>query len=241
MHLRTIWHKAQKAAVIRACWAAIALLGFSGLAVSETRQAVRNLDAFSVMEIHLAGDFVIRPAKTYRATISIAGESPEVIGTHVVDGRLTLDSTVPSIQTSHLSIVVESPELHELDFRGSGSVLFEGPVQDSFRLLEDASGSIAIRNIDVAELDVAQQGASDLSLSGKADRARIHLNGAGSFQADKLEIDACHVQVDGVGDVSLNCRKELQISGMGVGSIRVSGSPIVHNLSDDAIDVELIN
>ncbi len=93
------------------------------------------------------------------------------------------------------------------------------------KLTLKGAGEIIFNNIQGDRLEVDLPGAGIISLTGKVVEQDVHLRGAGSYDAPRLESQIGRVVLDGVGRATLWTTRQLDAKVDGLGSIDYYGDP----------------
>jgi len=141
--------------------------------------------------------------------VSLSGDENllPLISTTVSGRKLVVHSTHNMQSKSLLVVTVHAPSVDRIEMKGMGRV--------------HASG------IDVPRFDLVAPGASDIELSGKADRLDVDVAGLGQVHAANLVAKDVHVTLAGTGSVEVNATDKLEANVSGMGAVLYRGKPTV--------------
>ena len=122
-------------------------------------------------------------------------------------------------------MVVKS--LRGLDVSGAARVEVEVLQTDQLSVRLGGAADIDINELAVGDLKVRLPGAGSINVSGKAASQDVHVSGAGSYSARKLECQSAVVKITGVGKAIVSAVDDLDISVTGLGSVEYYGTPRV--------------
>lgn len=86
------------------------------------------------------------------------------------------------------------------------------------------NGSLALTEADTDQLNATLIGTGELTLAGRAARARLIASGPGAIDATGLAVNDLTVHLDGVGDVKAAARYTAQVTNSGLGTVTVAGN-----------------
>lgn len=143
------------------------------------------------------------------ANLSVEADSNIVplITTEVKDGELFISCSKSLNTSSPITITAKTQKLDHLNVDGAADCSVKGLSEGSFEL--------------------SSNGASKIQLSGKLDKLKASLNGAGSLQAKELSCKTAGVSITGAGEAQVNASDDLDATITGAGSISYKGNPKV--------------
>lgn len=86
------------------------------------------------------------------------------------------------------------------------------------------NGSLALAAADTDQLTATLIGTGQMTLGGRAARARLIASGPGAIDATGLAVNDLTVHLDGVGTVKAAARYTAQVTNSGLGSVTVAGA-----------------
>ncbi|WP_291585969.1 head GIN domain-containing protein [Bacteroides sp.] len=149
---------------------------------------------------------------------------------------LTMDKQQKIRNTKNLKIIVSSPNLDRINFKGVGDINIENKlITNTLDIESKGVGNINIQDLSCQNLTVSSMGVGNVNLKGKAENANLYSKGVGDVEATDLE--AIHVKASshGVGNISCNAVESLDAAVRGVGSIHYKGSPAQKTFSKKGV------
>ncbi len=86
------------------------------------------------------------------------------------------------------------------------------------------NGSLSVAAADTDQLNATVIGGGQMTLAGRAARARLVTSGPGAIDASGLVVDDLTVHLDGVGETKAAARYTAQVTNSGLGSVTVTGN-----------------
>ncbi|MBL7933072.1 MAG: DUF2807 domain-containing protein [Bacteroidia bacterium] len=170
---------------------------------------VRNLDAFSRIELEDKIDIVIVQGTEYKAEVSSGKHIMNKIFTGVENGTLKIENrnkcNVVRGYKKHVTVTVTLPRLAALTHNSVSDIRFDGNfVQDSIYLKILSSGNLHLDGtFDV--ITTESNGNGDLYLSGSTKYLNSYTRGTNFVHAEELIIsEYAGIQTVSIGDVYLN-------------------------------------
>ena len=127
---------------------------------------------------------------------------------------------------TEISITVGGP-VRRLDVNGAWAFTYNCPGVTDFEgdVNGTANGKLTFGSLNSLSMDV--NGASDITLSGKADRAELTINGAANIRAFDLAAQTADVGINGAGNCEITAETVLNAEINGLGKIIYGGNPTV--------------
>jgi len=175
-------------------------------------------------------------------TFEIQSNLLEYIVVEESGGVLTVRSTRNIHWSSNTPILtVSTPALNRVKLNGAGTfTAYDAITADSFAL--DVDGAYNGKaELNVNSLTVNMDGASNFTLTGRADTANLVLSGAGTLDALALQARVGTVNLSGVGTVKVNCEERLRIEADGMGTVEYKGSPSVDINKDGMVRIQKVS
>lgn len=96
----------------------------------------------------------------------------------------------------------------------------------TFKAVLIGNGRLSVRGIDAEKVEAkVVAGRGIMVLNGQADEAKFTLAGAGTIEADGITCRKAKVKSAGSGAIGVHATESLSISGVGLGTVYVKGSP----------------
>ena len=86
------------------------------------------------------------------------------------------------------------------------------------------NGSLALAAADTDQLNATMIGTGQMTLGGRAARARLIASGPGAIDATGLAVNDLTVHLDGVGEIKAAARYTAQVTNSGLGSVTITGN-----------------
>ncbi len=196
----------------------------AGLRADESAAYKLNVQNFSELTVvdGVAVDYYCQPDSAGWAVFSCTPDKAASIMFENKAERLTVRSAADEKTIDGLPrIKVYSASLHKVENSGDSIIRVYKPVHiDSFHAKQIGNGAIEIYGLDADDVDAGvTAGKGGLSISGKADKAKLRNVGAGLVDASALTVRQANCYVFGSGDVYCNPSDQLRIYGAGSGKI----------------------
>ncbi len=202
----------------------------SGNVVLE-RKAVAN---FSKLYVDGAFDVFIKQGEIADLQVEIDDNLQNKVIVLNEDERLSISTEGTFRGVTEMKLYITVTNITDMKFDGAVDVVAKNPMKFD-ELYINADGAVEIdMNLDVSKLKMVCDGAADVKLTGKCDRAKIGIDGAGELDANDFEIEDLEIDIDGAGSAKVNVRDNLKASVDGAGSIRYLGTPNVNSKIEGA-------
>jgi hypothetical protein len=182
----------------------------------------RSLASFE--RLGVSGGFdevVLQQGNAEMIKITVTGIDPDRITTEVENGQLKIGTKRGTYGNFRARLVVTYRQLESIANSGSSDIVAKNVLKaENFKLACSGSGDFT-GELDVAKLDVAISGSSDMHLKGIADEQHIAISGSGDVNANQLRGKTAEIAISGSGDVDINVSGKVRS--------RVSGSGNVTN------------
>jgi hypothetical protein len=86
------------------------------------------------------------------------------------------------------------------------------------------NGSLALAAADTDQLNATLIGTGQMTLAGRAARARLVTSGPGAIDASALQVNDLTVHLDGVGETKAAARYTAQVTNTGLGTVTITGN-----------------
>ena len=124
-----------------------------------------------------------------------------------------------------LTVTLSTPVLVAARVASGGALAITGARTQRLDLSLAGAGGIAVTGADVEQVNATVIGSGQLTIGGRAGRARLVLSGAGKIDAEKLEAGDLTVLVDGPGEALARARYTATVTNSGLGRVAVAGTP----------------
>jgi hypothetical protein len=209
--LPAIRHLALGALVLAAANPALAdtrsfpLTGFDKVALSGSMDvSVRTGPGFSVVATG-------KPDELERLRITVEG------------GELRIGMKSGSWSGSSPDIAVSLPRLNGARISGSGDMVIDSAVSDSFALAVSGSGDLKLAAFRGGNMAIAISGSGDISVAGSCAAVKIAVSGSGDVSAGQLACKTADIAVRGSGNVLASASTSANVAVVGSGDVVVSG------------------
>lgn len=190
----------------------------------EYKKETRKVEGFSSLRVDVPADVLI----TYGDTPSVIMEAQEnilaVVYSRVHGDRLNIDSDKRLGNHLPIKVYLTMNKLSEIKLNGSGSIKTTGSFRsEKLELGMSGSGELFIQS-DCEKISADLYGSGVINLAGKAQKGELNLSGSGKFDAVRMMIDDCEIDINGSGDATLNVGSSLDATINGSGNIVYNGN-----------------
>lgn len=212
---------------------ALVALFFSLVVLAQTRQT-RQVGAFSGLQLNGALTATVRHGSETSVVVETDADLQDKIITEVEGGVLKIhrDKKFNWKNFNHkkVKIWIVCPELTRLEVHGASEVKGESAfVAHAFNITASGASNVTL-GLSTKELQAHASGASSIRLIGRADRQRIDLSGASSFQGYELESKHTEVEASGASSARVQVSEELEAQVSGASGVRYKGNPRTRNV-----------
>jgi hypothetical protein len=133
---------------------------------------------------------------------------------------------MPKAAASQTPVVVtlSTPQLNTILLTAGAQVTASKIKAQRLELNVTGSGALAVDGVQADQLTALLVGTGSIRLAGRANRARLSSNGAGTIDAAALSVADLTVRVDGTGETRANARNTAQVTTTGLGKVTVLGT-----------------
>jgi Putative auto-transporter adhesin, head GIN domain len=199
----------------------IRLLGALALSLSATPAfaADRTFSVGSFERLRVDGPFEVRVT---------TGASP---GARASGGRELLDRVDIDVNGTTLVVRMGSGGWGETPAKAGGTPpvitlstprLVSATVSAGARVMIGA-GVLSVAKADTDQLNATLVGTGQITLGGRASRARLLTNGPGAIDASALTVNDLIVRLEGAGETKASARYTAQVNSTGLGKVTVTG------------------
>ena len=211
----------------------VAALGASMLA-SPATAATRNFGINSFEKVRIDGPFRVTLA-TGVAPFARASGSPAALDRVAIELRgntLVVRSSqssswggYPGRDAGPVEISLGTHDLTTAWLHGSGSLAIDRVKGLSFDLSVQGSGSGAVGQVSVDQLNVSVVGTASATLAGRAGKVTAIVRGISTLDAAGLDVKDATIGADGAATISANVSNAVKVDGSGPATIRFAGRP----------------
>jgi hypothetical protein len=198
----------------------------SGVAKSESRP----VSGFTAVSVSGIGKVTVTQTGKESLTVKADDNILPLLTSEVKDGVLTLGPAPnSSISTkTPIEYVVEVKELRGLTLAGATHAEASG-VEGKSLTVSAAGASNASVSGRADAVEVTVEGASGVTLTGGADGLTAKVAGASHLTAEGLSVKRAKVDCEGTGRATVNASDQLDASASGASSVEYLGSPRVNS------------
>lgn len=120
-------------------------------------------------------------------------------------------------------VTLSTPRLTTLFVTAGAQVRVDRMKAQRIDLSITGSGRLAVAQADTDQLYASILGAGSVTLGGRANRARLLTDGAGTMDATDLAVNDLTVRLDGPGETRAAARYTAAVTSTGLGSVTVTG------------------
>ncbi|WP_380784705.1 GIN domain-containing protein [Sphingomonas sp. R86521] len=193
--------------------------------------ATRTVSIGSFERIRIDGPFEVRveTGRSPGATISGDGRATEDVEVRVTGSTLVVGKGLNGwgeqsrTGTGPVVVTLTTPTLVSAVVVGGGRVTISGMKAMRVDLSVSGAGSLTLAKADTDQLNATVIGTGQMTIGGRAARARLTTSGPGVIDASALDTSDLIVSVDGVGDTKARARGSAQVTNTGLGKVTVLG------------------
>lgn len=123
------------------------------------------------------------------------------------------------------TITLSTPTLTSASVIGAGAVAVNAMKGTRIDVSVTGTGTLAVARVDGAQVNAQSIGNGQITLGGRAAKARLLVNGAGSIHADTLDAGEVTVRLDGPGEATARASYAADVVNTGLGHVAISGTP----------------
>ena len=165
----------------------------------------RQVGEFSSMSFEGAGKVEVTVAESFAVTVRTDDNLVGLVKSTVESGELKVLFPTDVSTDIGVNVSISAPTLTVLSLRGATELTATGLTGKSF--------------------DIKAAGASNVTLSGALENARIECRGAAKVNASALKAQNLAVILEGAAKADVHAEKTLDVKIQGVGKVTYSGSP----------------
>lgn len=209
-------------------WPVLLLIGLGAAAPAADRKPLVS----SFDRLRVEGPFRVTVTTGRSPGAAIAGDprAAELVEVRQEGATVTVrrapvaEEDARGLPREPIAVALTTPALASATLVGAGAITVTGLKASRTDLSVAGTGTIAVTEADGAELNAMVIGAGRIGVAGRAGRARLIVNGAGTIDAGALDAGELAVRLDGPGEVSGRARFTATISATGLGRVTVAGA-----------------
>ena len=198
---------------------------------AQESRASRTVSVGSFDRVRVEGPFEVRVAiGSPRATITGDSRMTETVAVRV-------DGTTLSVRkgtggwgeqprkggSGPIVITLSTPGLTSASVAAGGRLTIARMRGMRVDVTVSGNGNLSLAAADTDQLNATLIGTGQMTLAGRAARARLVTSGPGAIDASALVVDDLTVHLDGVGETKAAARYTAQVTNGGLGTVKVTG------------------
>jgi hypothetical protein len=184
-----------------------------------------NLEPYDKIEVSGAYDVYLVQADGHDVTITVDENLMEEINIYVRGSRLIIESERLIDSPEGVKIEIPTNNIKELNISGASDIISKEPIRSEYlAILLSGAGKMDLK-LDAGEVIIDLSGAALVYLEGVAKSLDVYMSGAGSLEADELEVIDCNIDISGVGSAIVNVSGTLDAQVSGLGKVEYIGDP----------------
>ena len=188
-----------------------------------------NLGDFTAIDADLGADIYLVQADTFSVVVEGPEQGLDRMKIRVKDGKLLITKQYNWQfwnEFEKVRIYITAPLIDEVAFSGAGNIVFDGKwTGEKLDIFLEGAHNVSAKDVDINALKIQLDGVGNLTMGGKAEKARLMLNGTGNIDAYDLMIQNARCVVNGVGRLECYVIEELKADVSGLGSVLYRGEP----------------
>lgn len=187
------------------------------------------LDDFNEMNIRGSVNVHFSQGESSHIKCTLSEKAKDAL-TYEVDGSVLYLSTKKSPET--IDVYISAPQLKKVDIGSAASFNSEGQIKGTAITFITSGAASMEADIAVESLDIIADGASDIKLSGSANKLKAKAQGATTLKAKNLVVEQADIVASGASDLDLNVSKSLKVYAEGASDVNFIGAP-------ENVDIEI--
>lgn len=176
---------------------------------SDTVTQIRDVETFTKIRIKGAVNLYVTGGKSQELSVEVDEDFADRVITNVEDGTLIIDTDTKGKKRHWKGPKIE--------------VKISMQTLEAFKL--DGAMDGEFTNLNGSDLDVAINGAGNLSIEGSCGTLRVRLNGAGNVEAEDFKCKNADVRLSGAGNIEAYATEKADVRLSGIGNIDITGNP----------------
>lgn len=207
---------------------AVALAAASPAAAAERRYSVTDFE-----RVVVEGPYVVR--------LSVGGSSSALAsGSQAALDRVSIDVSGqtlrirrnrhhwggnPGAQEGPLEIELTTRTLRSARVIGPGRLELDRVEGLRVDLIVEGSGTLRVAEVAADNLSLGLAGAGRIELAGAVEALSADVQGTGDVAAAGLEAETARITTTTTGTIALSVRREVDVNALGLGEVRILGTP----------------
>ena len=197
----------------------------------------RDVGPFDHVLLTDYGDLLIVQGDAPGLTITTHKTLVDRIESQVRDGRLHLgfgtwqdrlsQASVTSLGRKLISYRLTITGLVGLETRGAAQVRGEGLSSDTFTIRTGGVASVHLKKLQAARLEAHMTVGGRIVLDGEVKEQRLAIKGPVVYHSPDLVSREASIEVEGLGQATVNVQEHLSVAIKGPGRVLYHGSPVV--------------
>ena len=208
------------------------LLLLSSPAFAQGSAASRTVSVGSFDRVRVEGPFEVRVTiGSPRATITGDSRMTETVAVRVDGTTLSVRKGTggwgeqPRTRGSAPIVInLSTPGLTSASVAAGGRLTIARMRGMRVDVTVSGNSSMSLAAADTDQLNATLIGTGQMTLAGRAARARLVTSGPGAIDASALAVDDLTVHLDGVGETKATARYTAQVTNSGLGTVTVAGN-----------------
>lgn len=203
--------------------------------INDPNAEARTVESFHALQISNAFDVVL--SQSTEEGVAVSANNKDVLShikTVVKNGTLHIwldDGNKWWSKNPKLRAYISVKSLNLIRASGATDINIEGGLKVPELKLDlsgasDLEGTLTVNN----ELSIQLSGASDVTISGSADKVTIDVNGASDIKAYEFTANTCSIEASGASSVRITADKEMSVKLSGASSLSYKGNAIIKDV-----------
>lgn len=204
-------------------------------AINDPNVEARQVSSFHAINISNAFDVILTQGSTEGLAVSAANkEDIAYIKTTVENGTLKIwfdENNKWWRNNRKLKAYISVTTLDHIKASGASDINIEGELKVASLKLNMSGASDLEGQLTVTDaLEVHLSGASDITISGIADKVSIDASGASDVKAYGFKANTCNVDASGASSVRITADKEMSVKLSGASSVSYKGDAMIKDI-----------
>lgn len=175
-------------------------------------------------------DYECNPAKAGKVEFEAAHDVASAVIFEPGKGKLAIKLALRDGSYSNLpTIRVYSSYLTKISNEGDSLVRVKSVAPEAkLQIKLIGNGRMAVHGVNTNQTDASIiSGHGTITVTGKSDKAKLKVTGAGHIVADEFEVNEASCSITGTGSINCFAVKKLNVSGLGSGKLVYRGTPVI--------------
>lgn len=185
---------------------------------------------FDSVEIQENMELIYRKGDSDQVTVEIQENLAQYLDVSVTDNRLIIKARKNvwfdyDEAAEQPKVYITKPELKKLYCSGIVTIKDADPIEtDQLDLRLSGMCNINLE-VHAKKVSTSISGTGDILLYGTADQIDFNISGMGTINASELAAATGRINIDGSGNINVNCSEKLDLDVNGMGNITYKGNP----------------